>query len=393
MFSGLDVFAIATAALAATLGSLRFVLLRRDARRGRDDTQDPADAGEVNRRNEDKDLAFWRSEWPERLRSLEIEKFRVVRVLHYNRDRLVMQAQVLAEAKPIILKVVSIDHPSLENSLQREFLALEWLRMRSAASDDHGVRLVGDRLSKSVALQRSWIPGSSLKQYLATISTPVAISEVDRLVSSLGEQIRAAHKAGIIHCDVKPSNVIANWSDLADSTREFNCHLIDFGLATPRAPQPPTLDGVVITISGTLGFTAPERMYLSTALPASDVYSLARVAIFMLTSATERGREIPASLYRLLAQATNNNPLHRVKSIEDFLRKWNAAINNSSENSVPLSRRASAGVSETMRTIEVSLHGDQLISSNLKLTNRAEDVSNLLAELEAVATRAVRSSA
>ena len=81
----------------------------------------------------------------------------------------------------------------------------------------------------------------------------------ERLLSALA----CAHAAGVLHRDVKPSNVLI--------TPDGGAVLTDFGIATLAGDPGLTQAGMVV---GTPGFTAPERVRGAPATPASDLWSL-----------------------------------------------------------------------------------------------------------------------
>jgi len=82
--------------------------------------------------------------------------------------------------------------------------------------------------------------------------------------------LSATHEAGIVHCDVKPSNVLI--------ARDGTSRLSDFGIARIVSEDEPTLDDV----RGTMHYVAPEVLDGAPPTPASDVYGLARTALFGL---------------------------------------------------------------------------------------------------------------
>ena len=89
---------------------------------------------------------------------------------------------------------------------------------------------------------------------------PLAAARVGECLLSA---LRCAHSAGVLHRDVKPSNVLID----ADG----GAVLTDFGIATFEGDPGLTQVGMVI---GTPGFTAPERLRGHPATPASDLWSL-----------------------------------------------------------------------------------------------------------------------
>jgi Protein kinase domain len=106
------------------------------------------------------------------------------------------------------------------------------------------------------------IQGRSLEQIVAQ-DGPLPPRQAADLGGRLLSALRCAHAAGILHRDVKPSNVLLG----ADG----RAVLTDFGIATLEGDTTLTQAGMVM---GTPGFTAPERVRGEPASPASDLWSL-----------------------------------------------------------------------------------------------------------------------
>jgi serine/threonine protein kinase len=106
------------------------------------------------------------------------------------------------------------------------------------------------------------IDAQSLDQVLAT-SGPLSPRRAAETARQLLSALSVAHAAGVMHRDVKPSNVLIGANDQAVLT--------DFGIATFADDPKLTQTGMVM---GSPGFTAPERIRGEDASPASDLWSL-----------------------------------------------------------------------------------------------------------------------
>jgi tRNA A-37 threonylcarbamoyl transferase component Bud32 len=113
------------------------------------------------------------------------------------------------------------------------------------------------------------IPSQSLDQVL-TVQGRLPVARVCAIGQQLLSALAAAHTAGVLHRDVKPSNVLIANSKVGD-TWEERAVLTDFGIAQFEGDPRLTQTGMVM---GSPGFTAPERIRGGDATPASDLWSL-----------------------------------------------------------------------------------------------------------------------
>jgi serine/threonine protein kinase len=112
------------------------------------------------------------------------------------------------------------------------------------------------------------VRGRSLRDIVAERGALPA-AEVATLVRQLAGALDATHRAGLVHLDVKPANVIVDDAG--------NAKLTDFGIA--RAAR----DSEERELVGTARYIAPERVEGRPVTPRTDVYGLALVAYELLT--------------------------------------------------------------------------------------------------------------
>jgi eukaryotic-like serine/threonine-protein kinase len=111
--------------------------------------------------------------------------------------------------------------------------------------------------------------GESLAARLARAG-PLAPAEAVRVAAAAADALDLAHRAGIVHRDVKPGNVFV--------THGGEVKLLDFGIA--RAVDETALTGG--DLLGTAAYLAPERVLGRDATPAADVYALGVVLYELL---------------------------------------------------------------------------------------------------------------
>jgi eukaryotic-like serine/threonine-protein kinase len=116
-----------------------------------------------------------------------------------------------------------------------------------------------------------YLAGGSLEERLrADGAEPPAraLSWLEQAASALD----AAHRAGVVHRDVKPANLLLDRND--------GVHVADFGIASAAGLASLTQTGTVL---GTASYLSPEQAQGERATPASDRYSLGVVAFELLT--------------------------------------------------------------------------------------------------------------
>jgi serine/threonine protein kinase len=112
---------------------------------------------------------------------------------------------------------------------------------------------------------------------------PWPLERVVQVVEQVAEALHAAHQAGIVHRDVKPSNILV--------TPDSRCMVFDFGIAKP-VQRPNTLTGQDFVV-GTPEFMSPEQCRGDRLDPRTDVYALGVMTYQMLTGHVPFAAETP----------------------------------------------------------------------------------------------------
>ncbi|MFI6788707.1 WD40 repeat domain-containing serine/threonine protein kinase [Nonomuraea sp. NPDC050383] len=133
-----------------------------------------------------------------------------------------------------------------------------------------------------------YVPGPSLRELVAE-EGPRTGGALDRLAVGTVAALGAIHRAGIVHRDFKPANVLCG----PDGPR-----VIDFGIA--KGVEAATSASTVV---GTPGYMAPEQIAGDPATPASDLFAWAATMAYAATGRTLfAGESIPAVMHRILTE-------------------------------------------------------------------------------------------
>ena len=176
------------------------------------------------------------------------------------------------------------------------------------------------------------VPGTDLKQIIKK-SGSLPIDQASRLFIQACAGIGYAHRAGLIHCDIKPHNMLI--------TPDHRLKVTDFGIA--RALASIKHDEQSQAIWGSPAYFSPEQAAGRAPSPASDVYSLGIVLFEMLTgelpftdpspqelallhryeappSAREINPEISAELEEIIVKVLSKEPSSRYRTADQLGR-------------------------------------------------------------------------
>jgi diguanylate cyclase (GGDEF)-like protein len=133
----------------------------------------------------------------------------------------------------------------------------------------------------------------------------IPLSEVIGIIDEVAGALEAVHRAGMLHRDVKPENVLID--------RVYKrCVLVDVGIAVRRGAK---------EAAGTPGFTAPEVWGTGTETTATDVYSLGALAYILLTLEAPFAGASPLEILELQMR-------HQPRRLTDIRRDLPAAVDD-----------------------------------------------------------------
>ena len=125
------------------------------------------------------------------------------------------------------------------------------------------------------------LEGCTLATYLREHS-PLSPMQALRFLETIVAGLTAAHKAGVIHRDLKPGNLMVVPVNGAD----LGIVITDFGMAVPLSESTPRRVARGRLIGGTPTYMAPEQYTTDDATPATDVFALGVIMHEMLTGST-----------------------------------------------------------------------------------------------------------
>lgn len=243
---------------------------------------------------------------------------------------MVFRATDLMLERQVAIKLLRTDYSHDENFRER-------FRQEAKAAANlthpnivtvHDFGLDGGRLY----IIMEYVPGVDLKSMIQQRGR-FSVDEALPLIIQACAGIGYAHRAGLVHCDIKPQNMLI--------TPDWRLKVVDFGIARALATISP--DEKTEIVWGSPQYFSPEQAAGGAPSPASDVYSLGVVMYEMLTgrppfsapTAEELGRahrddpvppprkynpSIPAQLEQILLKVLAKEPSQRYRTADQLGR-------------------------------------------------------------------------
>ncbi|HKE13637.1 MAG TPA: diguanylate cyclase [Kofleriaceae bacterium] len=188
----------------------------------------------------------------------------------------VYRAEDLGLGRPVAIKML---RPDLVRDVELVRRFREEAAILASINHEHLVRVysfVEER--EDVFFVMELVEGVSLDHVIAELAQAdrhLGLARASAILTQVASALDAMHRAGVMHRDVKPGNVVL------DRTRE-RAVLVDVGLARRLGDRSEP--------AGTPGFIAPESVLSQAESPATDVYGLAATAYALLTGQAPFGR-------------------------------------------------------------------------------------------------------
>lgn len=201
------------------------------------------------------------------------ERYKLIEQIGAGGMAVLYKAEDLELGRTVAVKVL---RPSLVGD--PEFLVRFKREARAAANLSHPnivtVHDVGQDGPNTHYIVMEYVPGQNLKQLIRAQGA----FEVDTTLAIVVEVCKGvgyAHRAGLIHCDLKPQNILI--------TPDNRVKVTDFGIARAFSAAQAETDEVEEVVWGSPHYFAPEQAAGEPPTPSSDVYSIGVITFELLT--------------------------------------------------------------------------------------------------------------
>lgn len=309
----------------------------------------------------------------------------------------------------VLLKSLIEAHPAAYDRFRREAQATGRIKHPNAVS----VTDFGQTDEGTAYLAMEYVAGAPLRRLLD--KTPkLPLDRFLNLAKQICAGISAAHKAGVIHRDIKPDNVMVEIIDNQEVAR-----VLDFGIAKLRDNQQHTNLTETGALLGTPNYMSPEQCTGNPIDHRTDIYSLGimfyqmisgelpfkavnapALIIMHVTQAPTHLKEIcpsvPEPLAKVIMQTLEKNPNDRQRSVTELIEQLEAAlIPNASQWRVVYYGLLDTGDSTRQKFLQgiqqdfgiSATQAEQIISSkgmSLKKTQTQADASKIADKLRSI---------
>src|SRR5687767_14105577 len=223
----------------------------------------------------------------------EIAGYRIESFIGRGGMAVVYRAEDMRLGRKVALKLLT---PQLADSEQfRQRFIRE---SRLAASLDHPnivpIYEAGEADGQLFIAMR-YVIGADLKAVLAQMGGQLPLDRTIGLFGQVGSALDSAHRAGLVHRDVKPANILVAADERPGSARRDHVYLTDFGLTKRTTEMSGGLTGTGHFL-GTVDYVSPEQIQGRPVGSGTDIYALGCVLYECLTGQLPFRRDDDAAL-------------------------------------------------------------------------------------------------
>ena len=273
---------------------------------------------------------------------LAFEGFTVLRELGEGGEGYVLLARQESLGREVAIKV--LPHLNDSDSLSHQLAQISEGRLLAMTYHDHVVTVYDRRVVDGFpVLIMEYVAGGNLVEKL---TKPLSNKRVIQLAKELASALTYLHRAGLVHGDIKPSNILLDHHGRAK--------LCDFGVAQPV--------GLPLE-SGTSFYSPPEITSGGVATSTADQYSLALVLQQALTGEVpspnrlEYPSHVSPETTVVFNQALSDSPSDRFASVEQFVATLVETLEDAEPPPKKIRRMVITGLSLTVVAVAGYLYG------------------------------------
>jgi serine/threonine protein kinase len=221
---------------------------------------------------------------------------------------------------------------------------------------------------ESLFIAMEYLDGEKLSDVIRR-DGPLEIGRAVRLCLRFAEGLEAAHRAGVIHRDIKPDNIMLVGEEGVETIK-----LMDFGIARLRDVAATSRLTRPDVIMGTPAYMAPEQAEGKEVSERTDIYALGVVFYEMLSGEVpfkaptpaavllkqvqeipvplrKLRREVPTEIERIVMQALEKKPERRQRDMRDLIQSLAKAMKTIVEDNVPHTIMTTIPVAQKLKGI------------------------------------------